>query len=474
MAKGSSLKINLNPHQQTVADYVQRPDVHGLVVYHGLGSGKTITSIASAEPFGGANVITPAPLQDNFKKEIKKVKAKGRYFPTSYEKFVRNPGTLTDKFVIIDEAHRLKNLTSQRAQVIKDKTADAKKVLLLTGTPIQNKPHDIANLINIAAGGPVLPEDPKEFNKRYIGRKTIDPGFFNKVFKGIPTMSEEVPINMKDLARRVKGRVSYFAPKKSLDEYPTVSEKNVPVTMTPRQTEVYSAIEKKLPANLKYKIQHIVPPTKADSNTLNYFLSAVRQVSNTPQSFDIEASSANYPKLNKVVHSIQKSEGPSLVFSNYLDSGLKPISSALSKKGISHGLYTGELPHQVKKELVDKYNKGKLKALLISSSGGEGLDLKNTSDVHIIEPSWNEARTEQMIGRAVRYKSHSSLPPEKRHVNVHRYIATFPEERPNIFQKIFGIPPTQHRTADEYLYGLGRKKTELNDQFLDVLKKNSI
>jgi len=43
---------------------------------------------------------------------------------------------------------------------------------------------------------------------------------------------------------------------------------------------------------------------------------------------------------------------------------------------------------------------------------------------------WHDAGTQQIIGRAVRYKSHSTLPVKDRHVNVLKMMLTFPKGDP--------------------------------------------
>jgi hypothetical protein len=63
-------------YQQFVREYLkQETPYRGLLVYHGLGSGKTCTSIAAAEAlFGRSNkkiiVMTPGSLRNNFKSEL--------------------------------------------------------------------------------------------------------------------------------------------------------------------------------------------------------------------------------------------------------------------------------------------------------------------------------------------------------------------------------------------------------------------
>ena len=66
---------------------------------------------------------------------------------------------------------------------------------------------------------------------------------------------------------------------------------------------------------------------------------------------------------------------------------------------------------------------------MITSSGSEGITLKNTRFVHLIEPYWHPVRTDQVIGRARRICSHKDLPEELRTVEVYVYLMTFTEKQ---------------------------------------------
>ena len=77
-AKASSKEIKTFQYQGFVRDYLQRASPYrGLLVYHGLGSGKTCTSIAVAEALYAAGnrkifIMTPASLSGNFRGEMMK------------------------------------------------------------------------------------------------------------------------------------------------------------------------------------------------------------------------------------------------------------------------------------------------------------------------------------------------------------------------------------------------------------------
>ena len=72
----TSESFDLMTHQKVVADYLNTyTPYRGLLIYHGLGSGKTCTSIAIAEGMKTDKqivVMTPASLKTNFFSELKK------------------------------------------------------------------------------------------------------------------------------------------------------------------------------------------------------------------------------------------------------------------------------------------------------------------------------------------------------------------------------------------------------------------
>lgn len=73
---------------------------------------------------------------------------------------------------------------------------------------------------------------------------------------------------------------------------------------------------------------------------------------------------------------------------------------------------------------------GKLvKVLLGSEVSGEGIDFKRIRQVHILEPWYNQARIDQVKGRAIRNGSHKDLPPEQRNVEVFKYCIVPPSRR---------------------------------------------
>jgi hypothetical protein len=155
------------------------------------------------------------------------------------------------------------------------------------------------------------------------------------------------------------------------------------------------------------------------------------------------------------------SEGIILIYSQYIDSGLIPMALALEEMGFvrygqntksffknrpthpvdvktmrepadkkhfepaRYAMITGDPrispnnDYEVKGVTNDNNKDGsKIKVILISKAGSEGIDFKFIRQIHILEPWYNMNRAEQIIGRGVRNFSHKDLPFEKRNVQI--------------------------------------------------------
>jgi hypothetical protein len=123
LKKLADLKTQLNPHQQRVVNRIQASNQPGLVVAHGLGSGKTLTSIAAQEALGvPADIVVPASLRTNYRKEVSKHvagKTPARDV-LSLQKIVLEDDPPIKPLLIVDEAHRGKNLTEKYFKAIED------------------------------------------------------------------------------------------------------------------------------------------------------------------------------------------------------------------------------------------------------------------------------------------------------------------------------------------------------------------
>ena len=166
-------------------------------------------------------------------------------------------------------------------------------------------------------------------------------------------------------------------------------------------------------------------------------------------------------KIKSILDHIINSTGIVLVYSQYIDGGLVPMALALEELGMKRytnknlfktapneplnvynmtrnpSLFTGDtfkhasyaiicgdkkLSPNNKEEVEalthNNMNGERVKVVLISQAGSEGIDLNYLRQVHIMEPWYNMNRIEQIIGRARRNCSHKELPLEQRNVQL--------------------------------------------------------
>lgn len=475
--KQSALKpdIKLQDHQQRVADRIEENP--RLLLYHGLGSGKSLSAIAAAEAAkklngGSYGVAVPASLRDNFKKEISKFTEGSSPEVMSYtglgrgKKFQQDPDTL-----IMDEAARLRNPTAARTQAAFEAAQQARNLLLLTGTPITNAPSDLASLISLLNKKKL---SPKAFNEQFVGVEKVWPGMFNYL-RGIKPGARTVIKNEDKLRELLAGKVDY-QPSKTPDGV-NINEELVRVPLSPEQKKIQRSIRTKIPPRFLWKLDKEFPLSKDELAKLNSFLSGLRQVSLSTQSFRADKDKlkafqqsgklqAAFKNLRKELDADPRKKA--IIYSNFIESGLGPYAAGLAKEQIPHAYFHGGVSPKARQAAVDAYNKGKLRALLIGPAGAEGISTKGTSLIQLLDPHWNEARSQQAQGRGLRFDSHQDLPEELKNVAVQRYLSS--SEDPSRLQKYL-LGRKRERTGDEILERLTAEKEQINDKFRELLKE---
>ena len=161
-----------------------------------MGLGKSTSSVLGAMMGGSKKilVICPSSLKLNWKREIehyddgvsiisgKKWESGEKWTIVNFD-ILKNFHSLPEKnkslskmkqsdilktnfdLVIIDEAHSIKNTTSKRTKLVMDFVRNIKKVWLLTGTPVANRPMDFYNLLKICRSQ--VAQDWIHFVRRY-------------------------------------------------------------------------------------------------------------------------------------------------------------------------------------------------------------------------------------------------------------------------------------------------------------------
>jgi superfamily II DNA or RNA helicase len=477
MAKAAELlpEVQLQDHQQRIADRISADDPR-LLVYHGLGSGKSLSALAAAEMAhrnsdSQYGIVVPASLRGNFEKEIKKFTRNSNPEIMSYtglalgKKFQQPPET-----VIMDEAHRLRNPGSASSAGAAQAAAQAKRLMLLTGSPITNSPTDLANLLSMLHNKSITPE---EFERRYIDYKTVRPGLFGWL-RGVKPGVKPVVKNEKELRSLLRGKVDY-QPSKTPDGV-NVNEEVVRVPLSPEQQKIQKAIRTKIPPGFLWKLDQEFPLSKDELAKLNSFLTGLRQVSLSTQPFRADKDPAKAftqsAKLQAAFQNLQKTlaedkRKKAIIYSNFIDSGLAPYAAGLEKAKIPHAFFHGGVSPKARQAAVDAYNTGKLRALLIGPAGAEGLSTKGTSLIQLLDPHWHESRSQQARGRGLRFDSHRDLPEELKNVKVQRYLSA--SQDPSFLGKLMGYQ--RERTGDEVLEHLTADKEQLNEIFRKILKE---
>ena len=149
----------------------------------------------------------------------------------------------------------------------------------------------------------------------------------------------------------------------------------------------------------------------------------------------------------------EENNSKNIVYTGFQNSGVKLLIKLLNLYNISYKIISGNINSKAKEDAKKYYNYYKYninditdtndkkyvndeyRVLIITKAGTEGVDTIATNNIYLIDPTWNEAMSEQIIARAIRYKSHHTLPKEKRHVNVYRLLLVKESDR-EIIEKI--------------------------------------
>lgn len=479
-AKSDKSSQELRPHTQAALEKLDK--TKGIIAHHSLGSGKTLLFLKAIErmhkedPSKKALILAPASLTTNIDKEIQKHKVKVKRDNVevySYEKATNLADELALNrygLVVADEAHKLRNPKAKRVSNLREVFENADKRLLTTATANYNHLADMSSLVNLAAGKKILPEDRPTIEREFT-KEIEQPRTLAQRISGAKPAVEVGMKNQNKFIEQVKDHVHFYDSEDDPNEarhFPTLRPKNVDVEMDDDQRKYYRFVEGQMPFLLRMKIRNNLPLDKKEQASLNSFSTGVRQVSNSHAHLVEDGNAPVSPKIRTAINNLKESMSKDknfkgLVYSNFLDAGLHQYSKELGAHKIRHAIYDGSLSRAEKDKLTEDYNKGKIPVLLISSSGSEGLNTFGTKKVQVIEPHFNKAKIDQVIGRSRRYKSHDHLPEEERFVDVEHYRSVFPKST-------MGFKAT---SIDEYLSNNSDSKNRVFNEVKDLLKKHA-
>jgi len=455
-------------YQERVVEHFKKH--RGLIAVHSVGSGKTMTAVLASQcylddhPQGRVVVVSPTSLIANFKKEMLSfgdLRHKDKYeffsFQGFFYKYKDHPRQCRDHFLIIDEAHNLRTEYSKSkksgkekgkfTQIITKCAEKADQVLLLTATPLINKKEDIAPLLNMVRNNPTL---DNAITKRLI-KKDQD--------------------NYVENAGMCK--FSFYEREKANSDYPRTINEDVFLVMKPQFHTMYGKVEREL-------MDDDIMRTFGEESRLKPFFNGIRRAVNILSGLP-EADMLKSEKIRWIVDNLRTNQHKkTVIFSHFLDAGVEAIQKKLKKEfpdlRVEH--ITGSQTKKRRAEIVALYNNDEVDVLFISKAGGEGLDLKGTRQMILMESGWNENTERQVIGRGVRFKSHSHLPQDEQNVVIYRlYHVKGDENVERILSPEYEFnynDPSSWPSADLLLKKISNRKHAATEGFLNDLKKLSI
>jgi superfamily II DNA or RNA helicase len=312
-----------------------------------------------------------------------------------------------------------------------------------------NYPNDIISLINLL--GENMETTWKIFKKKFIRyekKTTRKFPLFTKQTVLVPQIKNKHILfeNFRNKISCIDADTKFFPKKKVIVKK---------VVMNEKQLTVYEAMENE---HLTEKAKEILNSGKENKQILNSFLNQTRSISNTIKNTNIIST-----KIKEIMETIKKENRfPIVIYSFFLKAGILAMKKHMTE--YSCEIIDGQTPTEEVKRIVHDYNQQKFQVLLISGAAGYGLDLKKTAAIHIMEPAWNKAKVDQVIGRGIRYKSHYDLPKKEQYINVYHYLSVKPQ----------GFFSKKQLSADEYLYKLSTSKDKLLQLFTTFLCTASI
>ena len=211
-------------------------------------------------------------------------------------------------------------------------------------------------------------------------------------------------------------------------------------------------------------------------------------------------------KFASIIELSLNSNGPVFIFSNWLTFGVEPLAIILEACGLvsfekkdrgagkffvwSSETKTKDKDGTLIKKARNTFNSiqnndgSLLKIILGTRSVMEGVSFKNVKQVHITDPWWNESRIEQILARASRYCSHSSLPTEEQYVDIYRHYSVYPgsgrspdPDAMNMLKEVgkpSGWRDYESFGLDQKMLIAALKKYNINSDLNTILKKCAI
>lgn len=432
-----------------------------------MGLGKTLQSIAACEHLIRTDsckkilVVCPNSTKRNWFDEIKMwtgkdavVIAGGKldrqkqygepfgYRVINYEA-VRNPwdfGFLSQTdydIIIIDEAQRIKNWTSQTSRKIKE--LNCKYAFALSGTPLENSPDELYSVCGFL--DPMTFGGWKDFERRYIVKNR---------WGGV-----EYYRNLQELHTRIDPIMLRRKKEEVLKNLPPVYKNIFRVSLNSDEQKAYSKIHddymelpdsKVLPA--MRMLQHLCNDVRLARDTDAEHIQKMYEFLGSP-----DFQSSKLKEFKTVVDELFSNGTKKIVIFSESSKMIDIIEREIKRNCLK---LVGATPEEDRQKSVKQFNTDPAVQVFLTNKAGEaGINLTSADHVLHYDAPWNPARLEQRIARCHRIGQEN--PVHSIHFMVENSLDERVYEVLNEKQKIFDqvvdgfAEETQEKTFAERL-----------------------
>ncbi|MCK5607723.1 DEAD/DEAH box helicase [Candidatus Pacearchaeota archaeon] len=435
------LTIALFPYQKVGVKFIEAADGCGMI-FDQPGLGKTVQSIAYAVKHNLKTlVVCPASLKYNWANEVTKftdansfiIDSKMKDMPLNFSgyNFVMINYDIVSKFeeyfldgqfdlIVLDEGHAIKSYKAKRTQGILKLKDSFEHKIILTGTPLLNRPQELFTLLNF-----IRPEEWNSFwpyAKRYCDLKKMPWG---NDYSG---SSNELELHEKIspyYIRRLKMDV--------LKDLPPKLQTSLVLDLSTKYRTDYNRMLKDY---VKYLVEEkqYQKAKKAQFNEQLVKLGALKQL----------CIEDKLEKLDEILSEFVENEQKVVIFSQYA-TVIDQLAERYPQLAVK---VTGAMSTTDRNTAVTRFKEDPKMLFFLGTIGaaGVGLTLTEASNVIIIDLPWTPAELEQAEDRCHRIGTEST-------VNVYYLIS--------------------RDTIDVDIQALLSKKQSLADVILDGAEKDS-
>jgi len=354
----------------------------------------------------------------------------------------------SNSLLIIDEVHNVTgNDRYDSLMKVLERSVNVKMVLL-SATPMFDSIKEIFEITNLLNKKKVLPIRNELVSNDFISvslKRKIDEA--NNDFLQNALISAKSVLTLKgqeELIKNLKGKVSYL--KQNSSNFPkrinigSDDLQLVTCQMSDYQFRVYKN-KTLLEINKGGLFKEI-----SDASTIVYPNGETGSLGFKSVDLINKTNLKMYSnKISTMMEFIEESPGIVMIYSNYVTEGgtalvekilklfgyTKYKTSGGSNIGHSYIVFSSNMSDKYRNRLLSDINSienktgDRIRIIIGSPAMSEGISFKCVRQVHLLEPAWNTARIEQVIGRTIRNFSHVNLPESERNVQVYRYASTF-------------------------------------------------